>query len=100
MRALNAALADARRTAQTQITEAVGAAKAAAAADAAKLATELDAKLAAAEAEISRARAAALAAIKPVAESATRAMIQSLTGHLPTEELTATRVDAAMNKAA
>jgi F-type H+-transporting ATPase subunit b len=100
VRALNAALADARRTAQAQIAEAVGAARADAADDAAKLAAVLEAKLSAAEAEIDRARAAALAAIKPVAESATRAMIQSLTGQMPSEEATSSRVDAAMNKAA
>jgi F-type H+-transporting ATPase subunit b len=100
VRALNAALADARRTAQAQVAEAVATAKAEAAADAASLAAVLEARLAAAEAEIDRARAAALAAIKPVAEAATRAMIESLTGQAPSADQTAARVDAAMNKAA
>jgi F-type H+-transporting ATPase subunit b len=100
VRSLNAALADARRTAQAQIAEAVGAAKAAAAADAATLAAELEARLAAAEAEIARAQAQALAAIKPVAETATQAIMASLTGESPSDEQTARGVDAAMNKAA
>jgi F-type H+-transporting ATPase subunit b len=100
VRTLNAALAEARRTAQAEIAQAVATAKAQAAANAARLNAALDAKLEAAEADIARARGEALNAIKPVAQSTTAAMMQSLTGQQPAPDQTADQVDAAMNKAA
>ncbi len=94
--ALNATIAQARAVAQAEVAKAVNDAKAKAAAEAATLAAALEAKLEAAEAQIATARAAALAAIRPVAAEAANTILLKLTGAPPAEDQLAPRLDAAL----
>ena len=97
--ALNATMARARQTAQAEVADMVAKAKARAAANAATLAARLDKNLAEAEARIDQARQAALAALKPVAEDATTAMLLKLTGTAPAPASVASHVNAALASA-
>ena len=100
--ALNRTIAQARSKAQAEVAELVGKAKATAAANAATLAARLDKNLTESEARIATARAAAMAALKPMAEDATSAILLKLTGAAAPAERVSSRVDAALaaNKAA
>ncbi len=93
---LTATLSSARTTAQAEVAKAVADAKAEAGAKAAALNTQLDAKLAEAEARIAAARNAAMAAIKPVASEAAGEMLLKLTGSAPAQEELVRRVDDAL----
>ncbi|HYP62477.1 MAG TPA: F0F1 ATP synthase subunit B [Acidocella sp.] len=94
--ALNATISQARAVAQAEVAKAVNDAKAKAAAEAATLHASLEAKLDAAEAQIATARAAALAAIKPVAAEAASTILQKLTGQAPDDAALAPRLDSAL----
>ncbi len=78
--ALRATIAQARAQAQAEVAEMTTKAKARAAANAAALAARLDKNLAESEQRIARARAEAMAALKPVAVAACEAIWQKLTG--------------------
>jgi F-type H+-transporting ATPase subunit b len=93
---VNATIRKARAKAQAELAEITAKAQAAAAANAAALAERLDKNLVEAEARIETARAAALAALKPVAEAATSAMLLKLTGIAPVADAVSQRVDDAM----
>lgn len=86
----------ARAKAQAEVAELSAKAQARADANAAALAERLEKNLAEAEARIDAARQAALAALKPVAETAASAMLLKLTGTAPAGEAVARRVEAAM----
>ncbi len=94
--ALNATIAQARAAAQAEVAKAVTDAKAHAAAEGKALAEKLEAKLAEAETQIAAARAAALAAIKPVAAEAAGMILLKLTGAQPAADQLAPRLDAAL----
>ncbi len=96
VKALNATISQARAAAQAAVAKAVIDAKAHAAAEATALAAKLEAKLAEAETQIATARAAALAAIKPVAAEAAGTILLKLTGTQPAADQLATRLDAAL----
>lgn len=94
--ALNATMAQARAAAQAEVAQAVTGAKTKAAAEAAELAAKLDVKLAGAEQQIAAARAAALAAIRPVAAETAQTILLKLTGTPPAEDQLGPRLDAAL----
>ena len=96
VKALNATISQARAAAQAEVAKAVTDAKAHAAAEATALAAKLEAKLAEAETQIATARAAALAAIKPVAAEAAGTILLKLTGTQPAADQLAPRLDAAL----
>ena len=77
---LGATLAAARANAHAELAKAMADAKAQAAAQAAALNAALEAKISESEARIEAARAAAVAAIRPVATEATAEILQKLTG--------------------
>jgi len=93
---LNATMKKARDAAQAEIAKAESDAKAKAMADAKALAARLDAQLAYSEKLIADARAAALAAIKPVAEAASVEMLTRLTAKTPDHNLLSPQIDAAL----
>jgi len=92
---MNALMLQARQKAQADVAEMIAKAKARAAANAATLAARLDKNLAESEARIALARAAALAAIKPVAEDAASSMLVKLTGQAPEAGLLSQSVEQA-----
>lgn len=93
--ALNRTMNDARNAAQAEIGQAVEQAKAKARADAAAQQSAMDAELAKSEAEITAARQAALAAIKPVAADTAAVILSKLTGKTPDTGLLAPEIDSA-----
>jgi F-type H+-transporting ATPase subunit b len=93
---LTATLSTARSNAHAEVAKAVAAAKAEASAKAAELNARLEAKLAESEAQIDTARAAAMAAIKPVAAEAASGILLKLTGSVPEQSELAQRVDDAL----
>jgi F-type H+-transporting ATPase subunit b len=93
--ALNAALKEARAAAQAEIAKAVTEAKSRALAEAAALAAKLDEQLAESEAQINASRAAAMAAIKPVAADTAGVILARITGNAPEGALLAPAIDAA-----
>jgi len=93
---LNATMKKARDAAQAEIAKAESDAKAKALADAKALAAKLDAQLAYSEKLIAESRAAALAAIKPVAEAASVEMLTRLTAKTPDHNLLSPQIDAAL----
>jgi len=93
--ALNRTMNNARNTAQAEIAEAVAKAKAKARADAAVQQAAMDAELAKSEAEITAARNAALAAIKPVAADTAAVILSRLTGRTPDTAELAPEIDSA-----
>jgi F-type H+-transporting ATPase subunit b len=94
--ALNATIAQARAKARAEVAEVVAKAKARAAANSAALAARLDKNLAESEARIEVARAAALAAIKPVAEATAETILLKLTQVAPAADLLSASVDDAL----
>jgi F-type H+-transporting ATPase subunit b len=94
---LNATMKKAREAAQAEIARAESDAKAKALADAKALAAKLDAQLAYSEKLIANARAAALAAIKPVAEAAAVEMLTRLTARTPDHALLSPQIDEALS---
>jgi F-type H+-transporting ATPase subunit b len=93
---LNATMKKARDAAQADIAKAESDAKAKALADAKALAAKLDAQLAYSEKLIAESRAAALAAIKPVAEAASVEILLRLTAKTPDHALLSPQIDAAL----
>ncbi len=93
---LNATMKKAREAAQADIAKAESEAKAKALADAKALAAKLDAQLAYSEKLIAESRAAALAAIKPVAEAASVEILLRLTAKTPDHALLSPQIDAAL----
>jgi len=93
---LNATMKKAREAAQADIAKAESDAKAKALADAKALAAKLDAQLAYSERQIAESRAAALAAIKPVAEAASADILGRLTAKTPDHALLSPQIDAAL----
>jgi F-type H+-transporting ATPase subunit b len=94
--ALHATIAQARQKAQAEVAEMLGQAKAAAAAKAAAQAERLEQDLAASEQRIATARAAAMAAIKPVAEQTAGSIVLKMTGKPVGAETLSEQVDAAL----
>ena len=94
--ALRATIAQARAQAQAEVAEMTSRAKARAAANAAALAERLDKNLAESEQRIARARAEAMAALKPVAVTACEAIWQKLTGSAAPESSAPRCVDAVL----
>ena len=93
--ALNKTMNEARAAAQSEITQAVDAAKEQARANALAQQERLDAQLAASEAQIAAAQATALAAIKPVAADTAREILSRLTGQTPDPAALSPEIDAA-----
>ncbi|MGE4480900.1 F0F1 ATP synthase subunit B [Acidocella sp.] len=93
---LTATLSTARSNAQAEVAKAVANAKAEAADKAAELNAKLEAKLAESEVRIDAARAAAMAAIRPVAAEAASDILLKLTGSVPGQGELAQRVDDAL----
>ncbi len=93
---LHETISQARNKARAEVAEMVEKAKARAAANAATLAARLDKNLAESEARIEEARAAALGAIKPVAEATAASIITRLTGAPPADAALSARVDEAL----
>jgi F-type H+-transporting ATPase subunit b len=93
---LNATMKKARAAAQAEIAKAESDAKAKALADGKALAAKLDAQLAYSEKLIADARAAALAAIKPVAEAASVEMLTRLTAKTPDHTIISPQIEAAL----
>ena len=93
---LNKTMNEARAAAQAQIAKAVSDAKAQARANALALQEKLDAQLAESETQIATARAAALAAIKPVAENTATEMLARLTGKAPASAALSPEIDSAL----
>ena len=94
--ALNATMKKAREAAQADIAKAESEAKAKALADAKVLAAKLDAQLAYSEKQIAESRAAALAAIKPVAEAASAEILRRLTAETPDHGILSPQIDTAL----
>jgi len=86
---------EARAAAQTKMATAVAEAKAKALAESQALAAKLEAQLEDSEAQIERARQAALAAIKPVAADASVEILLRLTGQKPEAAALTPEIDAA-----
>lgn len=93
---LTATLNSARANAKAEVAKAVADAKAEAGAKAATLNAALDARLDDAEARITAARNAAMAAIKPVASEAAGEILLKLTGSIPAQHELVRRVDDAL----
>ncbi len=93
---LNATMKQARDKAQADIAKAEAESKAKAFADAKVLNDKLDAQLAYSENQISEARNAALAAIKPVAADVAATLMVRLTGKAPSEATLTPEIDAAL----
>lgn len=96
VKAMNATMRQARNAAQAEIARAVGQAKEQASRDAARSNAALEQQLAESERQIEAARKAALAAIKPVAESSAAAMLARLTGDTPDDSALQQSVDHAL----
>jgi F-type H+-transporting ATPase subunit b len=92
---LNKTMQQARGAAQAQIAKAVANAKAEALAESQALAAKLEAQLENSEAQITAAREAALAAIKPVAADAAAEILARLTGRKPDAAALTPQIDAA-----
>jgi F-type H+-transporting ATPase subunit b len=92
---LNKTMKEARAAAQTKMATAVAEAKAKALAESQALAAKLEAQLEDSEAQIERARQAALAAIKPVAADAAVEILLRLTGQKPEAAALTPEIDAA-----
>jgi F-type H+-transporting ATPase subunit b len=92
---LNKTMNQARAAAQAEIAKAVAEAKAKALAQSQELAKKLDAQLEDAETQITAARTAALAAIKPVAADAATEILARLTGKTPAATALTPQIDAA-----
>jgi F-type H+-transporting ATPase subunit b len=93
--ALHKTMNEARAAAQSEITQAVNAAKEQARANALAQQEKLDAQLAASEAQIAAAQATALAAIKPVAADTATEILSRLTGQIPDLTTLSPEIDAA-----
>jgi F-type H+-transporting ATPase subunit b len=92
---LNRTMKQARDAAQAEIAKAVTEAKAKALAEAQALKARLDAQLDESEAQIKRAREAALDAIRPVAAAAATEILQRLTGRAPDAAALTPQIDTA-----
>jgi F-type H+-transporting ATPase subunit b len=92
---LNRTMKHARDAAKAEIAKAVAEAKAKALAEAEALKARLDAQLDESEAQITKAREAALAAIKPVAATAAAEILQRLTGRAPDAAALTPQIEAA-----
>lgn len=83
IRALDAAIREARAQSDRTVADAVDAAKARAHAEQAASNAKLEARLAEAEAEIARARGEAMAALLPIAADVASGLFTRITGHAP-----------------
>jgi F-type H+-transporting ATPase subunit b len=92
---LNKTMQQARAAAQADIAKAVAEAKAKALAQSQAMAEKLEAQLEDSEAQITAARTAALAAIKPVAADAASEILARLTGKIPAGDMLTPQIDAA-----
>jgi F-type H+-transporting ATPase subunit b len=92
---LNKTMNQARAAAQAEIAKAVAEAKAKALTESQALAAKLEAQLEDSEAQITAARTAALAAIKPVAADAATEILARLTGKTPASAALTPQIDAA-----
>ena len=92
---LNKTMKEARAAAQSQLAAAVAEAKAKALTESQALAVKLEAQLEDSEAQIAKAREAALAAIRPVAADAATEILLRLTGQKPAPVALTPAIDAA-----